>query len=169
MRLSGPGKGGRRSGHVPIPVWWAGYLVIGLWAQELSGGLDFLSPGLLVCLQSGQWWTAAWMTLLWVLIQEGVGNLVFGVVILFYAGMFAFFMLIRWLLEPENPLFILLFSLVLAVWSWVALSGAVSFQEVGGSGMHDLWPWIVKQWLAYVVFWGVTLVAYRRWGGHGSL
>jgi hypothetical protein len=66
-------------------------------------------------------------------------------------------------------LFILLFSLVLAVWSWVALSGAVSFQEVGGSGMHDLWPWIVKQWLAYVVFWGVTLVAYRRWGGHGSL
>ena len=108
------------------------------------------------------------MTVLWVLVQEGIGNLVFGVVILFYAGMFAFFILIRWLLEPENPLFILFFSLVLAIWAWIALSGAISFQELG-SGMHAPWPWIVEQWLAYVVFWGVTLVAYRRWGGHGSL
>ncbi len=166
--MSVSGRNGRRSGQIPAPVWWAGYLVVGLWAQELSGGLDFLSPGLLVCLQSGQWLTAAWMTVLWVLVQEGIGNLVFGVVILFYAGMFAFFILLRWLLEPENPLFILLFSFVLAVWSWIALSGAISFQELG-SRMHAPWPWIAEQWLAYVVFWSVTLVGYRRWGGHGSL
>jgi hypothetical protein len=161
-------NGSRRSGQIPALAWWAGYLVVGLWAQELFGGLDFLSPALLVCLQTGLWWTAAWLTVLWVLLQEGVGTFMFGTVILFYAGMFAFFMLTRWLLEPENPLFILLFSLVLASWSWVVLNGAISFQELP-SRMHAAWPWIGEQWLAYVVFWGVTLAAYRRWGGHGSV
>jgi hypothetical protein len=141
---------------------------VAIWAQEVSGGLDFLAPGLLICMQTGQWWTVAWMAALWTLVQEGVGNLVFGVVVLFYAGMFALFMLTRWLLEPENPLFILFFSLVLAVWGWVVLNGAINFQELAVQ-MHAPWPWIAKQWLAYVVFWGAVLAAFRRWSGHGRV
>jgi len=168
VRLSSTPYGQRRSGQIPAFLWWAGYLVVAVWAQELSGGLDFLSPGLLLCMQTGQWWTAAWMTVLWVLVQEGIGNLLFGVVILFYAGMFAFFLLTRWLLEPENPLFILFFSLVLALWGWVALNGAVRFQEIPAQ-VHAPWPWIAKQWLAYVVFWVGALAAFRRWGGHGRV
>jgi len=166
--LSAAPYGSRRPGRIPDPVWWAGYLVLALWGQEISGGFDFLTPGLLVCLQTGRWWTVVWMTVLWVLVQEGIGNLAFGVAVLFYAGMFAFFLLTKWLLEPENPLFILFFSLVLSVWAWVVLSGAISFQEIGAR-MHSPWPWVAKQWLAYVLFWGGMLVAYRRWGGHGRV
>ncbi len=108
------------------------------------------------------------MTLLWVLVQEGIGNLVFGVVILFYAGLFAFYLLSRWLLEPENPLFILLFSLLLACWSWVVLNGAITFQELPAQ-MHAPWPWIAKQWLAYMIFWGISLLMYQRRGRHGRV
>ncbi len=108
------------------------------------------------------------MTVLWVLVQEGVGNLVFGVVILFYAGMYAFFLLSRWLLEPENPLFILLFSFLLAVWSWIVLSGAVTFQELPAK-MYSPWPRIAQQWAAYVIFWGAALLIYRRGGRHGRV
>ena len=168
MRLSATQHEKSNTGQVPAFIWWASYFVISVWAQELSGGLDFLAPGLLICLQSGQWWTAAWMTLLWVLVQEGIGNLVFGVVILFYAGLFAFYLLSRWLLEPENPLFILLFSLLLACWSWVVLNGAITFQELPAQ-MHAPWPWIAKQWLAYVIFWGVSLFMYQRRGRHGRV
>jgi len=157
-----------RKGRVPLPVWWAGYLVISLWAQELSGGFDFLTPGLLVCMQSGQWWSAAWMALVWVLVQEGVGSLVFGVSILFYAGMFAFFLLSRWLLEPENPLFILFFSLILSIWSWCVLSGAVDFQELSVRMPASL-SWISKQWLSYVLYWSAVLIAFRRWGRYGRV
>lgn len=167
MRLSAA-YGHRRAGHVADPVWWTGYLAIAVWAQELSGGLDFLTPGLLVCLQTGRWWTVVWMTVLWTLVQEGIGALAFGVSVLFYAGMFGFFLLTRWLLEPENPFFILLFSLVLSAWAWAVLSGAISFQEIG-TRMHSPWPWVARQWLAYLCFWVVTLGAYRRWGGHGRV
>jgi hypothetical protein len=134
----------------------------------MSGGLDFLAPGLLICLQSGQWWTAVWTAALWVLVQEGVGNLAFGVVIFFYAGMFVFFVLSRWLLEPENPLFIFFFSLLLAIWSWLALSGAVSFQELS-TKMPAPWAYVAKQWGAYIVMWSVALFTFRRWCGHGRV
>lgn len=168
MKLSVAQAEYSRKGGIPSPVWWSAYLAVAIWAQELSGGLDFLSPGLLICLQSGRYWTAAWVAALWVLVQEGVGSLVFGVVVLFYAGMIALFLLSKWLLEPGNPLFILLFSLVLAVWSWAALNGAISFQELPAQ-MHAPWPWIAKQWAAYVVFWGVTLPLYERGNRHGRV
>lgn len=166
--MSSAPYGQRSPGRIPVPVWWAGYLAVALWCQELSGGLDFLSPGVLVCMQTGQWWSVAWMAVLWILVQEGIGNLAFGVAVLFYAGLIAFFMLTRWLLEPENPFFILLFSLVLSVWAWVVLNGAIRFQELGAQ-MYAPWPWIAKQWLAYVVFWSVMLAAYRRWSGYGRV
>ena len=59
-----------RKTQIPAIIWWTDFLIIALWAQELSGGLDFLTPGVLVCLQSGQWWMALWMAGLWVPVQE---------------------------------------------------------------------------------------------------
>jgi len=108
------------------------------------------------------------MTGLWVLVQEGGGNLVFGVSILFYAGMLAFFLLSKWLLEPENPLFIILFSLLLACWSWTVLSGAINFQELPPR-TYSPWLWIARQWAAYVLFWGGALFIYRRGGRNGRV
>lgn len=153
---------------IPIFFWWTGYLVIAVWAQELSGGLDFLSPGLLICLQSRHWWSAVWLAVLWVLMQEGVGNLVFGVSILFYAGMFLFFLVSRWILELENPFFVIAFSLFLAIWSWGALNGAGAFQELAAQ-LPAFAPWVAKQWVAYMVFWAIALLAYRRWVQHGRV
>jgi len=157
-----------RKGQIPAIIWWTDYLILALWGQELSGGLDFLSPGVLVCLQSGQWWTALWMAVAWVLVQEGGGNLVFGVSIVFYAGMLAFYLISRWLLEPENPLFIIFFSLLLACWSWGVVSGAINFQELPPR-THSPLPWIAKQWVAYVFFWGAALFVYRRGGRDGRV
>lgn len=157
-----------RKGQIPAIIWWTDYLILALWGQELSGGLDFLSPGVLVCLQSGQWWTALWMAAAWVLVQEGGGNLVFGVSVVFYAGMLAFYLVSRWLLEPENPLFIIFFSLLLACWSWGVVSGAVSFQELPPRTQFPL-SWIAKQWVAYVFFWGGALFVYRRGGRDGRV
>jgi hypothetical protein len=152
----------------PSIVWWSIFLVASIWCQELTGGLDFLSPGLLICLQMSQWGTVLWMTTLWVFIQEGIGNFEFGVIILFYTGMYLAFFLSRWLLEPGNFLFIFLFSLILAIWNWIIVLGAVSFQE-----LHVLlpspWKQIPLQWLAYVVHWSISLALFRRSVKYGHL
>lgn len=113
---------GKGEGISPV-LWWIVYFVVALWAQELSGGFDFLAPGLLVCLQIGQWWSLIWMTWFVIFMQEGMGDLVFGSSLLFYAGMYLAFLFSRWLLEPRNPFFIFFFSLLLSVWHWLVLSG----------------------------------------------
>lgn len=158
------GKGGRIS---PV-LWWVAYFAAALWAQDLSGGFDFLSPGLLVCLQTGQWWSLIWMTWLVIFVQEGMGDLVFGSSLLFYAGMYLAFLFSRWLLEPRNPFFILFFSLLLSVWHWLVLSGAVRFQEIPVR-MPAPWTWVLPQWLFYGVFWGGAFWAYRRWVRRGHI
>lgn len=157
----------RQSG-LPQWIWWAAYSVIAFWAQDMSGGLDFLSPAVLICLQTGQWWAATIFTASWILVQEGVGNLMFGSSIVFFGGMHVLFFLARWLLEPENPLFIIFFSLLLAVWSRLVLVGVVAFQEVHVQ-LDDPWTVIGRQWLAYGIYWSVMLMLYRRWNFHGRV
>lgn len=149
-------------------LWWIGYFIVAMWAQELSGGFDFFSPGLLVCLQMGQIWPLVWMTFLVTFVQEGMGTLVFGTSFVFYAGMYLAFFLLRWLLEPRNPFFVLLFALFLAAWSWLVLLGGIRFQEIPVH-MIDPLVWISRQWLFYVVFWSGTFLIYQRWVRHGHV
>lgn len=157
-----------RTGYGPNIFWWLGYFAFALWAQELTGGLDFLSPAILVCLQLQHRVAAAWMLVLWTLIQEGCGNFVFGVGILFYAGMCIFFFLSRWLLDPEHPVFIILFSLLLAIWSWAVINGAVSFQEYP-QALHSPWLGIIRQWAAYTFSWLAILLTGTRWSHRGHV
>lgn len=153
---------------MPAALWWAVYVIGGVWAQEMSGGKDFLSPGFLVCLQVRQWWQALGVAVLWIFLHEGAGNLAFGVSLLFYIGLLLLFFASRWLLEPENPLFIVCFSLCLAGWLYVVLAGAVSLQELSVR-LPDPWPWIATQWGIYAVTWAFSLFVYRRVVRHGRV
>lgn len=146
-------------------IWWVVYVIGGVWAQELSGGKDFLSPGLLLCLQMRQWWQALCLAVLWIFLHEGVGNFAFGASVLFYVGLLILFFTSQWLLEPENPLFIICFSLCLAGWLYAVIAGAVSFQEIAVR-LPDPWLWIPSQWAIYVVTWIIALFLYRRMMRH---
>lgn len=153
---------------LPAVLWWGMFLTVAVWAQEMSGGRDFLSPGVLICLQSRRWWQALGVALLWIFLHEGVGNLAFGTSLLFHAGLFALFFASQWLLEPENPLFILCFSFCLAAWLYAVLAGGVSFQEIPAR-LPDPWPWILAQGGWYALTWSVSLIGYRRVVRHGRV
>ncbi len=115
-----------------------------------------------------RWWQALSVTLLWIFVHEGVGNLAFGASLLFHIGLFVLFFASQWLLEPENPLFVVCFSLCLAGWLYAVLVGAVSFQEIA-TRLPDPWPWILSQWGCYVLTWTISLFAYRRMVRHGRV
>lgn len=153
---------------LPSFFWWGAYMTCAVWAQELSGGHDFLSPGVLVCLQFRRLWQALSVAVLWIFLHEGAGSLAFGTSLLFYAGLFVLFFVSQWLLEPENPLFILTFSLGLAGWLYVVLAGAISFQEIA-TRLPDPWPWVFRQWSSYVLTWAISLFVYRKVMPHGRV
>lgn len=156
------------SGRVPLFFWWPLYFGCAIWGQEALGGLDLLTPSILVCLQFSRWWTGAWLTVACIFLHEGVGAFVFGTSPLFYAGMFLFFFAVKWLFDPRSPLFLLFFSLLLAIWLNSILFGSVTFQEFT---VHfpDPWTRIGQQWMAYVLMWSISSVLYPRWVGNGRV
>lgn len=110
-------------------LFWLGFTVACIWLENFVQGVDFLVVGFIVLLQEGRWAKVLWLTLLWVLIQEGGGNMAFGPAVLWYAGAAALFHAGRWMFESENVLFILLLGLSLGVWHFGLVWIMASLQD----------------------------------------
>lgn len=141
-------------------VWWLLFVICGIWLQELIPGADFLAAGVLICLQKERWLPAFWLTLCFILIQEGSGNLAFGSSLLMYAGLAAAFFLGRILLEPLNPVFIILFSLFLGAWHSGVLFVLVGLQSLT-LPTHEIIRHGVVMAIGLPLFWGGTYALYK--------
>jgi hypothetical protein len=106
-------------------TWWIFFTIFGIWAQRFVPGVDFLAPGLLLCLQEGRFSTAVQLTVIWIFLQEGMGSLAFGFAILWYLGLTIFYVAGRWLFESRNFFFVFFLGLCMGAWH-VGLSSIMS-------------------------------------------
>ncbi len=139
---------------------WAIYTVVAVWAQEWCQGMDFFSPGLIVFLQTDHWKAGLWSALIWGIIQEGTGSLSFGAVLVFDAGLIGMFVMGKWLLEPENPLFVVALSMFLVLWREVVIMGLASLQDliVSWSSLS----FMALQCLVYILTWALISPLFSR-------
>jgi len=111
-------------------VWWGIFTITGIWLQQLVPGVDFLIPGLLYALQERNIPQLAWILPAFVLIQEGLGSLDFGAVILWYLTAIFVFMVGHWIFQAENWLFILMVSALTAASHYMVISLMCSLQAL---------------------------------------
>lgn len=95
--------------------WWATYTVVGVWAQKVVPGVDFLAPGIVLSMQEEVGHRTLWLCVIWVLLQEGMGNLPFGYGIAWYGLLVVFYVVGRWLFERRSILFMCLLGLGLGM------------------------------------------------------
>ncbi len=141
-------------------IWWVGYTFLALWLQEGFQGVDFLSPGLIVFLQAEQWKGGFWSALVWGIMQEGTGALAFGSVLVFDVGLVVMFVMGKWLLEPENPLFVLVLSIFLVLWRELVVMSLASLQ-----GLVVSWPplpFMALQFAAYLITWALIYPLFSK-------
>lgn len=110
--------------------WWAAYTVLGVWAQRIVPGVDFLAPGIVLSMQEQAGHRTLWLAAAWILLQEGVGNLPFGYGIVWYGLLIAFYIVGRWLFEARSILFMCLLGLGLGVLHPVLLYALGSLAEL---------------------------------------
>lgn len=110
-------------------VWWLFYTLAAVWAQSFFPGVDFLAPGLIVCLQKDTKAKAFWLGLCWVIIQEGASSLSFGYALAQYAVLLACYAVGRWLFEGRNFVFICLLGVLLAAAHYTLTVTLARFQE----------------------------------------
>ena len=94
---------------------WGLFTLSGIWLQSFLPGVDFLAPGLILCLQEERLRNTAILGVLWLLIQEGTGSLAFGTGILWYGALVGLFFLGHWFFEGRNFFFMMLLGACLGV------------------------------------------------------
>jgi hypothetical protein len=143
---------------------WLGYFFISVWGQEFVPGTDFFSPGILVLLQFNRLKSALFLGLVVLFVQEGVGSLNFGLIILLELGMFFLFIAGTWLLTPANLLFVFVYFFALTIYRFALIWVLSSLQElvVEVFSIRKL----VVQLLVYLAMWLIVFPAYKKLYGH---
>lgn len=111
-------------------VWWACFIVAGVWLQRVLPGIDVLVAGLLVALQERHRHQTFWLLLVLLLVQEGAGTLAFGSTALWYGVLVVCFNVGRWLFETENLAFVVLLSLGLGACHFLFTLVMASLQQL---------------------------------------
>jgi hypothetical protein len=143
-------------------LWWGLFSVAGVWLQRLVPGVDFLMPGIVICLQERLFVWGGWLIVFWILLQEGTGSLAFGAALLWYGGLIGFYIGLRCYFESGNIVFILLLSTLLSVWHFVLGSGLASLQDLTFS-RADLFKESMLQLVAFPVVWLLSSFIYRKY------
>ncbi len=152
-----------RAPFLPLPLLWGMAAVLAVWAQEVSGGLDFLSPLVLVWLQRGRLAAAVGTALAVTLVQEGLSSFVLGAT-LAMAGLWGVFFAASLRLDPHNSLFMAALSLFLALWTPLAYRVVALLHDV--ELPFPSWERVALQVLVYWVLWMGLAWIVRRRGRH---
>ncbi len=106
-------------------LWWAAFTFVAIWAQKVLPGVDFMAPGLLLCIQLDKRKYIFWLILIWSLIQDGVGGLPFGYSIIWYSSILILYRCGAMFFDVQSMMFALLCGGVLGLLH-PALTGMMS-------------------------------------------
>ncbi len=105
----------RRSTSLHVVSWWTVYTIVAVWLQTLLPGVDFLASGLVLSLQERPGPQTAFLAVLWVLLQEGMGTMAFGYGLMWFGVLALAYLGGQWLFEARSFLFMCLLGIMLGI------------------------------------------------------
>ncbi|MFZ5425517.1 MAG: hypothetical protein ACOZEN_00975 [Thermodesulfobacteriota bacterium] len=142
-------------------AFWSVFTLSGVWLQSFMPGVDFLAPGLILCLQEEKVRTTVFLGLLWLLIQEGTGSLAFGTAVIWYGVLAAMFFFGHWLFEARNFVFIAILGACLGVLHFGLMHVMTQLQDwlvpAGRVFMES-----IVQAVVFPVEWGILYIIYNQ-------
>ena len=141
-------------------VWWILYSMLAIALQSLLPGLDFLLPGFLVSVQERQPVQTACVGIWFVLLQEGMGNLAFGGVVLTFIVTIIFFYSGCTLFQGRNFLFVSLIGILLSAFRYVLFTLLCRLQEFPVNADVLLDECLFQAFFTPFVWWGASSLRY---------
>lgn len=145
----------------PKVAFWVIFTLSGLWLQNFMPGVDFLAPGLILCLQEEKPRITAGLGLVWLLLQEGMGSLAFGSMVLWYGVLVGLFFFGHWLFEAKNFVFMMILGASLGVLHFGIMNVMPYLQDwrvlPGRVFMESIFQAVV-----FPVEWGLAYVIYNH-------
>ncbi|WP_161598683.1 hypothetical protein [Desulfonatronospira thiodismutans] len=119
----------------------------------------------MVLLQFGFINTAFWLGCLWMLLLEGTGNLAFGTVILYYAGLIMTYSLASMFFEARNVLFMAFLFLFLAVFKKGLVLVMAGMQDLG-QPVHMDAESVLVQFAVHFILWMLIYNLFNKYIMH---
>lgn len=148
-------------------AFWAVFTLGGMWLQSFIPGVDFLAPGLVLSLQEEKIRTTAILGFIWLLIQEGVGSLAFGSVVLWYGLLVALFFFGHWLFEAKNFVFMMILGACLGVLHFGLMHVMTQLQDWRADPGRSLVEAVVQA-VVFPVQWGLIYIIYNNLSHNGQ-
>lgn len=136
-------------------LWWFTFSCIAITLQAFMPGVDFLIPGFIVLLQERSIKQFLVVTSIFLILQEGMGTMAFGSVLLWYFTAVALFIIGKWLFEVESLAFILLLSIALSITRYAILLLFANLQDIYVNEAR-LFDYSVYQALLMPFLWNVA-------------
>lgn len=146
-----------------ILLWWFLFTALCIWIHSFIQGIDCFGPALLVLLHLKRIKEAAWLTPIWILINEGAGSLAFGLSVLWIGGLVILFYLLCQYLSSSNLLFLLTLSLLAGAWNSTVIILMAALQELNIPS-EEIFLLGIKTAVLFPVLWSGILVAFQHWG-----
>jgi hypothetical protein len=144
-----------------IFIWWLLFTIAAIWAQSFMPGIDFLAPAIIVCLQMERLKQAIWLTVAFILLQEGMGTLAFGAGLLWYGALIILYFIGRWLFESKNILFVFFIGISLGVWHFILLKIMGQLENLP-IATDPLLRESALQVAVFTIEWGIIYSIYKR-------
>jgi hypothetical protein len=144
-----------------IFIWWLLFTIAAIWAQSFMPGIDFLAPAIIVCLQMERLKQAIWLTVAFLILQEGMGTLAFGAGLLWYGALIMLYFIGRWLFESKNILFVFFIGISLGIWHFILLKIMGQLENLPIS-TDPLLRESALQVAVFTIEWGIVYSIYKR-------
>jgi len=146
---------------VRIFLWWLAFVIAAIWAQNFVPGIDFMAPAIIVCLQYERLRQALWLTIAFIILQEGMGTLAFGAGLLWYGALYLLFFVGRWLFESKNLLFVFFIGVTLGAWRFVLVQIMGQLEDLPIALEPLAWE-SAMQAAIFTAVWGLLYLMYKR-------
>jgi len=146
-------------------TFWVLFTVTGIWLQRFVPGVDFLAPGLVICLQDRRPRLAVWLALAWLVLQEGMGSMAFGPGVLWYGFLLVAYLAGRWLFEARNLLFMFIIGASMGLWH-VALVQMMGTLQGLEPSMQRVALESIFQAAVFPAQWAAASALHERWVPH---
>jgi hypothetical protein len=153
----------RRESGMRLVLWWIVFTAGCVWIHDMIPGIDCFGPALLVLVHQHRYREAVWLTPIWIVINEGAGDLAFGLSVLWFGGLILIFQVLCLYLTSSNLIFLISLSLLAGIWHSSVIQLMSTLQEVAIPVDRILLQGIETA-LLFPLLWAAMTVAFKRWG-----
>ena len=110
--------------------WWLLYVIAAISLQAVMPGVDFLLPGFIIALQERRIFQSLLVGVSFILVQEGMGSMAFGGMLLWYAVTALAYYVACSLFQGGSFLFVFLLATVLSGVHYIIFGFLASLQGI---------------------------------------